>query len=216
MCQTRFRPSAFRKETKMSRIADEIKARVTTRQLCELVGLKVDRRGEALCPFHGDSNKSLRVYSDPARGWYCFGCHRGGTVIDFAMEWYGIDFQQALIRLDADFDLGLPLQRRMTGEEKKAYRRERLEQEKQKKEALNAQYAAESSFWKAHGLYCDCLSTIEIERPKRPSDAFSDAYAEALKLRPILRDELEFAQYTLEKAREEVLMVGTGTKGSAA
>lgn len=200
----------------MSRIADEIKARVTTRQLCELVGLKVDRRGNALCPFHGDSNKSLKVYSDPARGWHCFGCHRGGTVIDFAMDWYGIDFQQALIRLDADFELGLPLQRKLTNEERKAFRRKCVEQKKRKQKALDAQYAAESSFWDVHTRYCECLSVLDEKRPKRPSDAISDEYAEALKMRPILHDELEFAQYALEKAREEVRMIGSGTKGSAA
>ena len=200
----------------MSRIAEEIKSRLTTRQLCEFVGLKLDRHGNALCPFHGDSNKSLKVYSDPGRGWHCFGCHRGGTVIDFAMEWYGIDFKQAVVRLDADFGLGLPLRRKLTEEERREIRREKAETEKRKQEALDGCKTAESSFWAVHEQYCDCLSTIETERPKRPSDAFSDAYAEALKLRPILRDELEFAQYMLEKAREEVQMVGSGTKGTAA
>jgi hypothetical protein len=24
------------------------------------------------------------VYEDPQRGWYCFGCQRGGSIYDFA------------------------------------------------------------------------------------------------------------------------------------
>ena len=188
--------------------AEEIKARVTTRQLCELVGLKLDRHGNALCPFHGDTNKSLKVYSDPARGWHCFGCHRGGTVIDFAMEWYGLDLKQTIIRLDAEFGLGLPIGKRRTADERKAARRKLAELEKLRQETENARYAAESSFWRAHDRYCLVLNALDEYRPKRGENAISDAYTNALIILPEIREEFELALYALQSAREEASSIG--------
>ncbi len=50
-----------------------------------LTGIPVPRNRKVPCPFHApDRTPSLHVYEDPARGWYCFGCRRGGSVIDFA------------------------------------------------------------------------------------------------------------------------------------
>lgn len=189
-------------------LAEEIKARVTTRQLCELVGLKLDRHGNALCPFHGDSNKSLKVYDDPQKGWHCFGCHRGNSVIDFAMEWYGLDLKQAIVRLDAEFGLGLPIGKQQTADERKAARRRLAELEKQKRKAEDARYAAESSFWRAHDLYCSALSILDETRPKRGENAVSDAYARALTLLPEIREEYEQALYALQSAREEESSIG--------
>lgn len=33
---------------------------------------------------HTDGTPSLHVYLEPGRGWYCFGCGRGGSVYDLA------------------------------------------------------------------------------------------------------------------------------------
>ena len=33
---------------------------------------------------HDDRTPSLHVYEDAARGWYCFGCGRGGSIYDLA------------------------------------------------------------------------------------------------------------------------------------
>jgi hypothetical protein len=49
-----------------------------------LTGQSVDRSGKARCPFHEDRTPSLHVYEHPSRGWYCFGCGRGGSIYDLA------------------------------------------------------------------------------------------------------------------------------------
>lgn len=59
------------------RIRDE----VPMARLCSLIGIPV-RHGFAVCPLHPDSNASMRVYPGD-KGFYCFGCHQGGDVIDF-------------------------------------------------------------------------------------------------------------------------------------
>jgi hypothetical protein len=50
----------------------------------QLTGIRVGRSGKVLCPFHEDRMPSLHVYDDPGRGWYCFGCGRGGSIYDLA------------------------------------------------------------------------------------------------------------------------------------
>jgi hypothetical protein len=49
-----------------------------------LVGQRVGTSGKVRCPFHDDRTPSLHVYEDPLRGWYCFGCGRGGSIYDLA------------------------------------------------------------------------------------------------------------------------------------
>jgi len=55
-----------------------------------LAGLAVLRSGKVRCPFHEDHTPSLHVYREPSRGWYCYGCGRGGSIYDFAALLWGI------------------------------------------------------------------------------------------------------------------------------
>lgn len=56
-----------------------------------LAGLELGRDGKARCPFHDDRTPSLQVYDDAERGWACFGCGRGGTIVDFGAALWGIE-----------------------------------------------------------------------------------------------------------------------------
>ncbi len=55
---------------------------------------------EGLCPFHNDTNPSLKL--DRKSGmwlWHCFGCDAGGTVIDFVMKMDNLSFIEAIRKL---------------------------------------------------------------------------------------------------------------------
>jgi hypothetical protein len=56
-----------------------------------LTGSAVPRGRKIHCPFHDDRTPSLHVYCDPARGWYCFGCRRGGSIYDFASRLWRLE-----------------------------------------------------------------------------------------------------------------------------
>jgi len=56
-----------------------------------LTGREVGRDSKVRCPFHDDRTPSLHAFDDPARGWACFGCDRGGTIIDFGAALWGIE-----------------------------------------------------------------------------------------------------------------------------
>jgi hypothetical protein len=52
-------------------------------------GISLRRIGQlyqGLCPFHDESTPSFTVYRDGAKGWYCFGCQRGGSPLDYVLD----------------------------------------------------------------------------------------------------------------------------------
>ena len=48
-----------------------------------------------LCPFHGEKTASFSVAPDKGI-YYCFGCHKGGNVINFMMEIEGLTYPDAI------------------------------------------------------------------------------------------------------------------------
>ena len=77
-----------------SLVADEVKRAVTMDQILNAYGYHV-KHGKMMCPFHADRNASLKVYAKN-NSWYCFGCGKGGSVIDFVMAQEGCGFSQAV------------------------------------------------------------------------------------------------------------------------
>ncbi len=74
------------------------------REVMESYGVRFNRRGFAICPFHPEKTASL---STKGEHYKCFGCGAYGDVLDFAMRYHGLTFPQALVKLDNDFHLGL-------------------------------------------------------------------------------------------------------------
>ena len=60
--------------------------------------VNLTRRGSnlfGLCPFHNEKTPSFSVA--PEKGiYYCFGCHKGGGVVNFIMEIEGLDYPDAV------------------------------------------------------------------------------------------------------------------------
>jgi len=81
---------------------DELRSRVDIVDLVsDYVELKQKgRRFWGRCPFHGEKTPSFSVDSE-AQMYYCFGCHKGGTAINFVMEIERVEFMDA-VRLMAD------------------------------------------------------------------------------------------------------------------
>jgi hypothetical protein len=44
----------------------------------------ITRYGYARCPLHDEEIPSLKLYDEPDEGWYCWGCGRGGDLIEYA------------------------------------------------------------------------------------------------------------------------------------
>ncbi len=88
---------------------DELAAR---NPIEEVVGQYVNlkRSGSSyvgLCPFHGEKTPSFHV--TPEKGlFYCFGCHKGGSVINFEMEIEGLSYGDAVRALAQRAGMSVP------------------------------------------------------------------------------------------------------------
>ena len=160
-------------------MASEIRARLTMQEVAEHYGFHPGRSGFIQCPFHqGDRTASLKIYPG-AGGWKCFGCGRGGSVVDFAMELFGISFRQACIRLSQDFGLDLTPRRRTTLEASKvlAERRTEAERMERKLQEYNAMAAEHRYWWEITKYFAPVASDNGWIHP---------FYAEAIKRLPYL------------------------------
>ncbi len=72
--------------------------------------LSLQRAGNefrALCPFHNERTPSFTV-SPSSQLYYCFGCQRGGTVVQFVMEYENIAFPAAIRKLAERAGIPIP------------------------------------------------------------------------------------------------------------
>ncbi|MBQ7857576.1 MAG: DNA primase [Oscillospiraceae bacterium] len=60
-----------------------------------------------LCPFHGEKTASFSVAPDKGM-YYCFGCHKGGGVINFQMEIEGLSYPDAVRALAKRAGMNIP------------------------------------------------------------------------------------------------------------
>lgn len=77
-------------------------------EIVDVVGRAVKlgrgRNPRGKCPFHGSTSDSFTVYADGQRA-RCWGCGWQGDAIAFVRDHYGLDFKDALARLEADHGL---------------------------------------------------------------------------------------------------------------
>ena len=86
-------------------IFQEMKERVTARQVAERYGLKVSRNGMAHCPFHNDKHPSMKI----DRNYYCFACGAKGDAVNYVAILFGLSQFEAAKKINEDFSLEIPI-----------------------------------------------------------------------------------------------------------
>lgn len=87
--------------------------------------VKLNKKGNSyfgLCPFHNEKSPSFSV-SPSKQMYYCFGCHAGGNVITFLMEYEHFSFVEAVKFLADRAGIKLPEISYSTKEKEKADKR---------------------------------------------------------------------------------------------
>lgn len=120
----------------------EVRDRVPVMEAARRYGFEPDRQGKICCPFHADEHPSLQLYKG-SRGWWCYVCDRGGSVIDFVAGLFSISPREAALKLNEDFSLGLTLER-PRGLERQAVNHQRLV-ENRKLEKFRQEYEEKQS-----------------------------------------------------------------------
>ncbi|MEX2555554.1 MAG: DNA primase [Actinomycetota bacterium] len=82
-------------------------------------------RFKALCPFHQEKTPSFSL--EAARGlYYCFGCNKGGDVINLVMELESLTFVEAVERLAEKVGVRLSYEQQSAADRQAAGRKQRL------------------------------------------------------------------------------------------
>lgn len=161
-------------------MADDIKRILTAQHAAEFYGFHVGRSGFIPCPFHsGDHTASLKLY-DGEGGFHCFGCGAHGSVIDFVMRLFDLNFRQAVLRINADFHLGLTASKPDRVARSAALEARREEQRRKDQAEENFRYmASELHYWK---------DVLEVFPPFRRGDTayYHPLYVEAVKRLPYI------------------------------
>ena len=100
-------------------VFEEVKRYVTTRQVTENYGTKVNRSGMACCPFHKDKHPSMKVDNSH---YHCFGCGAHGDAIGYVAQLFGLSQYDAACKIIEDFGLSVVTNKSVSEEEKKVYR----------------------------------------------------------------------------------------------
>ena len=82
-------------------VFEVVKQTVTTRQAVEMYGIRVNRHGMAVCPFHNDRNPSMKV----DKRFHCFACQADGDAVDFVSRLFGLPSKEAAMKLADDFGI---------------------------------------------------------------------------------------------------------------
>lgn len=181
--------------------ASEIKSMVSMPEMMEQYGFRLDKAGFCKCPFHSERSASFKAYSRN-RGFYCFGCGAHGSVIDFVMRFFGLSFGDSIEKINEDFSLGLPIDKKLDRRKqiemnRQAFMRKReVEAEKAERERLENAYWAAFEEWKR-------LDTNKIRyAPETQTEPLQPLFVEALKNisgAEYLLECAEIARYTHER-----------------
>lgn len=82
-------------------VFEAVRGNVTARQAAEMYGVRVNRHGMAVCPFHNDKNPSMKV----DKRFHCFACQADGDAVDFVSRLFGLPGKAAAMKLADDFSI---------------------------------------------------------------------------------------------------------------
>ena len=165
-----------------------IKEQLTMFDVCQQYGFEPNRADFICCPFHNEKTPSMKIYQGD-RGYNCFGCGKSGDVITFVKEYFNLSFQDALRKIDTDFNLNIygdhtfeELRQSHYKEKMLKAKKDREQREKQKEN---------DDYWKAFDEYKRLDDNFNKYKPKSQQEELHPLFVEALQ-------KLEHQKFVLE------------------
>lgn len=180
---------------------DLIKQEIPLHQVCTSYGLELKRSSKerlvACCPFHADKNPSFTVFPD--NHYYCFGCKKRGTILDFVALMEHCDIFEAGRKLcqtfapnllnDDDAAIAEAIKRRKERENKNATKEkealsiavhrlcDRLISEGDHNVAQSYESALVNDLWGCDELYSCLFTNNELEAANQILHTYHPEYA---------------------------------------
>ena len=171
-----------------------VKEEIRTDAAARRYGVKIGKGGMACCPFHSDSDPSMKI----DHRFHCFGCGADGDVIGFTARLFGISSLKAAIRLADDFGISYKKQQPGRMQKRKKTNKGRPRGSPSKKKTVTERcLATQARFFHVLADYHHLLiSWKEAEAPSGPDNEWSDHFCEALM-------ELPMVEFLMDEMLEE-------------
>jgi len=190
-------------------IYQEIKARITARDVAEAYGLSVGRNGLVLCPFHDDHHPSMLV----KERFHCFGCGASGDAIDLTARLFRLHPHDAAVKIITDFslpvslpDAGLSFSKEERCAREAEFRRQREERKRKQLEQTEKQTARNRKIDQLKSMLSGLQAVKDRFRFLPPETALeSEDFTDAVALEGKLTQWLDLLCFGSEKDYEELL-----------
>jgi DNA primase len=135
------------------------------------------RNNEILCPFHSEKTPSCHIWDDHFK---CFGCGKYGDIISFVQIYFNLSFTDALAKLNCDFGLNLPIDRKPTLREANEAQRRWAAIVKERQEREANYIALHKKFLAACADFQRLRQNYLKYKPDAPCDELHPLFVEAL------------------------------------
>ena len=156
---------------------DAITSSLSALDVGKRLGLRPNRMGFCNCPVHGEKTGSMKLYAEPGRGWYCFGCHHGGDVIKLTRIALKCDFKGAVEWLNSEYSLGIVFDQSPSEREETRKRMYQARMAREKRE--EAIRTADDLRTIADAMAVRCQRVMDETMPKDPAGVWDKRYFEA-------------------------------------
>lgn len=160
--------------------ANEIRNSLDTQEVFSNYGLRPNRAGFVCCFSHKERTPSMKVYKGNG-GYHCFGCGAHGSIIDFVMQYFGLNFQDAIAKINTDFSLGLPIGERISLRQRREMERRQMERQEERNREQMERERLEGEYWAAFDVWEKYDTNKREYAPKSLSEDFHPLYVEAVK-----------------------------------
>lgn len=84
-----------------------VKSKVSMVDVAKHYGLKVNKRGFTICPFHNDKHASMKIFQGYTKkdGFYCHSCGASGDIFSYVSMIEDISFQDSVRFIASIFDV---------------------------------------------------------------------------------------------------------------
>ena len=172
-------------------VFDEVKERVTAREVMERAGIVFNRNNMCRCPFHQDKTASMKVKPTDKK-YFCFGCGEKGDAIDFVAKYFNLSVKESAEKLAEDFSV--PYEKYQSYNKTKDYPKS-----KQKKQTLDQFFHEQQiRFFRVYSDYYHLLKKWKVDyAPRIEDDDWHPLFVEAME------------KYTLIEYKMDVLLSGS-------
>jgi len=129
------------------------------------------------CPIHHGKDHNF-CYTDEV--FHCWSCGAKGNVISFVMQLFDISFNDAAVRINNDFGLGLPFNKKLTMREKQEFRRQNQARKEEIRRIKAEKEKKVSQYWDLMGEWIRLDNNRAQYTPKNQDEDFHPLYCEAI------------------------------------